>query len=92
MTTYTQEEWDSRKITLHGFFAALFDIMLMGFYLIGGLAFLRASSVEPTILMWGYLAVGLFLMFNVLGKLTCLLRPRDWYETEITMKRGERSG
>lgn len=83
MTTYTQEEWDSRKLTYNGAFCALFDIMLMGFYLIGGIAFLRTSSVEITYLMWGYLAVGLFLMFNAIGKFMCLMRPRDWYETII---------
>lgn len=84
--TYTQEEWDSRKLTYNGAFCALFDIMLMGFYLIGSLAFLRASSVETTFLMWGYLAVGIFFMFNTIGKLMHLFNPRDWYETVIAMK------
>ena len=82
-TNYTQEEWDSRKLTYNGALCALFDTMLMGFYLIGGLAFLRASSNETTVLMWGYLAVGLFLTVNAIGKFMCLVRPRDWYEAEI---------
>ena len=87
--TYTQEEWNSRKLTYSGALCALFDIMLMGFYLIGALAFLRASSVETTFLMWGYLAVGVFFMFNTIGKLMRLFNPRDWYEAEITMKKEE---
>ena len=85
-TTYTQEEWNSRKLTYNGAFCALFDIMLMGFYLIGGIAFLRASSVETTYIMWGYMAVGLFLTFNAISKFMILMHPRDWYETEIAMK------
>ena len=89
-TTYTKEEWDSRKLTYKGAFCALFDIMLMGIYLIGGLAFLRASGVETTLLMWGYLAVGVFLVFNAIRKFIGVTRPRDWYETEITMKKVEK--
>lgn len=87
--TYTKEEWDSRKLTYMGFSTALFDIFLMGIYLIGGLAFLRASSIETTLLMWGYIAIGVFFMFNVCNKLTHLFNPRDWYETEIILKREE---
>jgi len=86
-TTYTKEEWDSRKLTYGGAVCALFDIMLMGIYFIGGLAFLRASGLETTLLMWGYLAVGVFLVFNAIGKFMSVTRPRDWYETEITMKK-----
>lgn len=83
-TTYTKEEWDSRKLTYSGALCALFDIMLMGFYLIGALAFLRASSVETTYLVWGYLAIGIFFMINaVFGKFLRLVNPRDWYDTEI---------
>jgi hypothetical protein len=82
--TYTKEEWDSRKITYGGFAAAMFDILLMGIYLLGGLTFLRASSIENTVLMWGYLSIGVFLMFNAIGKLFRLFNPRDWYEVEIT--------
>jgi len=90
-TTYTKEEWESRKITYSGFFVALFDILLMGIYLLGALAFLRASLVEPTYLTWGYLAIGLFFMFNAMfGKFMHLLHPRDWYEVEITMKKDVR--
>jgi hypothetical protein len=74
--TYTKEEWDSRKITVNGFIIALFDIFSMGIYLIGGIAFLRASSIETTFLMWGYLAIGVFFMFNVCNKLTHLFNPR----------------
>ena len=85
-TTYTKEEWDSRKLTYSGFMTALFDIMLMGIYLLGALAFLRASTVESTYLTWGYLAIGLFFMFNaMIGKFMRLLHPRDWYHTVITM-------
>ena len=84
--TYTKEEWDSRKITYGGFAAAMFDIFLMGIYLLGGVAFLRASSIENTILMWGYLAAGIFFLFNVCGKLVRLFNPRDWYEVEIVRK------
>ena len=84
MITYTKEEWDSRKLTYNGAFCALFDTMLMGFYLIGGLAFLRASSVEPTYLAWGYLALGIFFAINaVFIKFLHLINPRDWYEVEI---------
>jgi hypothetical protein len=82
-TTYTKEEWDSRKITYGGFAAAIFDIFLMAIYLIGGLAFLHASSIETTFLIYGYLSVAVFLMFNVMGKLFHLCNPRDWYEVEI---------
>lgn len=81
--TYTKEEWDSRKITVNGFIIALFDIFLMGIYLIGGIAFLRASSIETTFLMWGYLAIGVFFIFNTFHKLIHLFNPRDWYEVEI---------
>ncbi len=84
-TTYTKEEWESRKITNRGFIVALFDIFLMAIYLLGGLAFVRASSTDTTILMWGYLAVGVFLIFNAIcGKFFQLLNPRDWYEVEIS--------
>jgi hypothetical protein len=89
--TYTKEEWDSRRLTYSGALCALLDIMLMGLYLIGGIAFVRASSIETNYLMWGYLAVGIFLMFNAIGKFMCLVHPRDWYETEITIKKGEGS-
>lgn len=90
-TTYTKEEWDSRKLTYSGFMTALFDIMLMGIYLLGALAFLRAFSVESTYLTWGYLAIGIFLVFNaVFGKFLRLVNPRDWYQTVITMKREEK--
>lgn len=91
-TTYTKEEWDSRKLTYIGTFCALVDIVLMGIYLLGGLAFLRMSGVEEaTLLMWGYLAVGVFLVFNAIGKFMSVTRPRDWYETEITMNKNTSS-
>lgn len=90
-TTYTKEEWDSRKLTYSGAFCALFDIMLMGIYLIGGIAFLRASGTENTLLMWGYLAAGVFLVFNAIGKFINVMHPRDWYETEITMNKNTSS-
>lgn len=89
-TTYTKEEWDSRAITINGFVIALFDIFLMGIYLMGGLAFLRASSAETTLLMWGYLAIGLFLVFNsIFGKFLHLINPRDWYEVIIERNKEE---
>jgi len=82
--TYTKEEWDSRKITYCGFSVALFDILLMGIYQLGGMGFLHASSyVDSLYLQWGYLAIGVFLMINVIGKLSHLFNPRDWYEVEI---------
>ena len=86
-TTYTKEEWDSRKLTYSGFTTALFDIFLMGIYLIGGMGFLYASlRVDSRSLMCGYLAIGIFLVFNaVCGKFLRLVNPRDWYQTVITM-------
>lgn len=86
--TYTKEEWDSRKLTYMGFGTALFDIFLMGIYLIGGMGFLYASShVDSRSLMCGYIAIGIFLVFNaVAGKFLRLVNPRDWYETEIILK------
>jgi hypothetical protein len=91
MIDYTKEEWDSRKITYRGFSAALFDILLMGIYLIGGLGFIHASSdINSLYLTWGYLAAGIFFLFNAIGKLLQLFNPRDWYETEITMKKEEK--
>jgi hypothetical protein len=87
MTSYTKEEWDSRKITDVGFTSALLDILFMGIYLIGGLAFLRASMENTTFLTFGYLAIGMFLAFNaIVVKFFHLMQPRDWYETEITLK------
>jgi len=91
--TYTKEEWDSRRLTYMGFGTALFDIFLMGIYLIGGMGFLYASShVDSRSLTLGYLAIGIFLVFNaVAGKFLRLVNPRDWYETVITMKKGEKN-
>ena len=88
-TTYTKDEWDSRKLTYHGFVTALLDILLMGVYLLGGMGFLHASSVvDSKYLAWGYIAIGIFLAFNAVGKFMCLVHPRDWYETEIGIKKG----
>ncbi|MFA5247886.1 MAG: hypothetical protein WCX79_00410 [Candidatus Paceibacterota bacterium] len=88
MTTYTKEEWDSRKITYDGFMSAILDILFMALYLLGGMAFLiyASTNVTPYYLTWGYLAVGIFLTVNaIVVKFFHLLQPRDWYETEITM-------
>jgi hypothetical protein len=92
MTTYTKEEWDLRKITYTGFMFAILDILFMALYLLGGAAFLiyASTDVTPYYLTWGYLAIGVFLLFNgIYIKFFRLMQPRDWFETEITLKKKE---
>jgi hypothetical protein len=49
-----------------------------------------SSHTDLSYLTWGYPAAGVFFLFNAMGKLFQLFNPRDWYETEIEMKKEEK--
>ena len=83
---YTKEQWENRKLTLHGFFTALIDTAFMGLYLWGGLSGLRFSPVMLYVSydLWALaLAGSVFLTFKAIGMFWNLMHARDRYEVVI---------
>jgi len=83
---FTKEQWEKRKLTLHGFFTALIDAAFMGLYLWGGLSGFRFYPVISYVSydLWALVLAGsAFLTFKAIGMFWNLMHARDHYEVVI---------
>jgi hypothetical protein len=83
MSEFTLEEYESRDITIHGFIIAMFDVFIMGLFILGGVG-AASLSIGATIGgQWFYLAISIFLIIYGCGNFTKLLSPRNNYECVV---------
>lgn len=84
---FTDEQWNSRNLTLNGFMIALVDIIFMAIYLCGIFASGKMFGVQIDFSAewWIYLALMIMFLGMFIRIFNKVMRPKDWYQTIISI-------